>query len=809
VIIRRVRLEPFGRFSRWGCDFEPGLNVVLGPNEAGKTTLVNAIHAVLFIPAGVRKNSLDWKNIISRYLPHPHGDTARVTLEFTDSEGKSLFRLRYAWGTEKEARLVLDKGTEITDEANINQKLIKLLRYGRGTYEEVFLARQAELVGTLDRIKEDQEALNTLAEMLRTVVFQSGGISVDELENKLLQNMKKLEDNWEFESDTPRGGRDIDNPYRRNVGQILEQFYLVRELQQKLKGAQQAEEALESAVQQLQKVETAYRHVENKGQEMKRIEGDVNRRNALEPQLEACELRQKQLKKITLDWPKKEERKKLLVKRKENLIKEKEKLEKELAESQKELEIKKKRALYHKAKELREELNDKKEELGKLPSITPEKMQALADKEKKLSGLQAEIGGMKLKIRLTTEKTMEVKAESGLKQKEVFQFEGEKVFEAQGRFRLEAPGWGVDIQSGVKDVEALLQKIEKLEGEIKAILQGLTLSSVAEARKTHQKAVEIGAKVHTLAERFKDALAGHSFDDLKGELAAAGAEKAVRDPVQINKDVLEKEFEFKDITGEIDALKEQLAGWQAEYSDHGSLLEAMVELMGKSKEIKGDLEKLAPLPEGFSSAEAFLSNFRELEIKKEILLEELQSCRENKIKAEGNMPEESPEEITGALRSAEKKLQDLKSEAAALRTVKREFYKLKEALDVETFQPFQELFLEYLSPLTGYRYSHARMEEALPKSIAAAGDTAPLPLELLSCGTISGVALALRLAMARYLLGENEGFIVMDDPLVDLDPERKKQAAVVLQKAAENKQIIITTFDPDTAALLGGHLVEF
>lgn len=808
MIIRKVQLEPFGRFPRQVCKFKPGLNVILGPNDPGKTTLVNAIHAALFIPPSVRRNSQDWKNIVSQYLPHPHGDTARVILELDSATGSSPLRLCCAWGAEREARLVLDEGVEISDEISINRKLEELLRHGRGTYEGVLIARQAELINTLDRIKQDQEALSTLADMLRAVVFQSGGISVDELENRLQQNIEELVNNWEIENDAPRGGRDIDNPHRRSVGRILKQYYQMRTLQQKLRGALKAEKTFEDAIQKLQGVEADYREIENKEKEMKKIEGDVNRRNALEPQLKFYDLRQEQLKKTARDWPKKEERNKYLAERKEELEKEKKRLAIELAQSQKEQETKKKRDIYRKSRQLKEELDGKKEELGKLPPITQGKMQRLEEKEKELSRLKAEIGGMKLKIKLITEKAVEVKVKSGLKEEKVLRIEDERFFEAQGRFNLEAPGWRIDVQSGVKDVGALLKKVEELESEIERELQGLGLSEVKEAREIRREVGELEGKIHILGERLQDALKGHYFKTLKKELEEAGEEKAVRDTVVINEDITEKGFELKSLAKEMDELKELLRNWQAEHIDHDSLLEAIVELRSKSKAAKEELDRLAPLPEEYDSAEDFLEVLKGLREKKEDLWEKLLTCRENKIRAENDMPEESPEEIEKALNDTQKRLQDLKDEAVALLAVKIEFYKLKEELDVGTFFPLQKLFLEYLSPLTGYRYRHARMREALPEGIAIEDGAEPLPLELLSHGTISGVALALRLAMAGYLFRENEGFIVMDDPLVDLDPERKKQAAKVLQKAAEDKQIIITTFEPHTAKLLGGNIVE-
>ena len=46
--IERLELDGFGRFSGAGWDLGPGLTVVLGANEAGKTTLLNGIRALLF-----------------------------------------------------------------------------------------------------------------------------------------------------------------------------------------------------------------------------------------------------------------------------------------------------------------------------------------------------------------------------------------------------------------------------------------------------------------------------------------------------------------------------------------------------------------------------------------------------------------------------------------------------------------------------------------------------------------------------------------------------------------------------------------
>lgn len=808
MIIRKVRLEPFGKFPQLICDFKPGLNVVLGSNEAGKTTLINAIHAALFISPNVRKNTQDWKDVISQYMPHPHGDTIRVVLEITDEKGDTPVKLCRAWGAEKEARLILDGGVEISDEISVNSRLEKLLRHGRGTYENVFIARQAELVNTLDRIKQDEKALSTLADMLRVVVFQSGGISVDELGAKIRERLGRLTNNWNSESNGPRAGRDIDNPHQQNVGRILEQYYKVRLLQQGLREAIEAEKAYEKSVQRVWETEDSYIKTEDREKEMEKVESDVNRRNALEPKLESLKFRQKQLKSIAQEWPKKEERTKILSEKADKLKTERKKLAEELIQSQKERELKKKRDIYSVSKELKEELNKTTETLCKMPPVTLEKMQELETKEKELFRLRAEVEGMKLKIKMTADEAIEIKVMSGFKEEKTFCIKGNEAFEAHGRFSISAKGWGIDIQSGVKDVEALLERGKELKGEIDRELHVLKLSGMEQARENRKNAAELEGRIRVLRGRLKDALKGWDFNALKDELEKAAGKKAVRDIDTVKEEAMEKEFELKGLNNEIDMLKEQCNDWRHEYTDHESLLEIMVELMSDAKTIKEELDRLAPIPKGYRDAEDFLNALKKVRQEKEVLREKLINCRENRIRAENNMPDESPEEIEKAFKTAGKRLSALKEEAAILQTVEEEFNRLKTELDAGTFYPLQKLFIEYLSPLTGHRYRHARMREALPECVAISDKAEPLPLRLLSYGTISGVALALRLAMAGYLFRENEGFIVMDDPLTDLDPERKKEAAMVLKKAAEGRQIIVTTFEPDTAELLGGNILR-
>jgi DNA repair exonuclease SbcCD ATPase subunit len=47
--ISHLILRDFGKFDNFECDFSPGLNIIKGPNEAGKSTIVDALTAALFL----------------------------------------------------------------------------------------------------------------------------------------------------------------------------------------------------------------------------------------------------------------------------------------------------------------------------------------------------------------------------------------------------------------------------------------------------------------------------------------------------------------------------------------------------------------------------------------------------------------------------------------------------------------------------------------------------------------------------------------------------------------------------------------
>jgi len=82
----------------------------------------------------------------------------------------------------------------------------------------------------------------------------------------------------------------------------------------------------------------------------------------------------------------------------------------------------------------------------------------------------------------------------------------------------------------------------------------------------------------------------------------------------------------------------------------------------------------------------------------------------------------------------------------------------------------------------------------------------------LSDGTRAQLLLSLRLALLERVLGEEQGFLVLDDPLLNSSAARKRNAIeVLLDYARQGWQILYLTVDGLTVDVfreVGGDLVE-
>jgi exonuclease SbcC len=128
MIIKSYSTRQFAGIKDMNLEFHEKLNVILGPNEAGKSTLVNGIAATLFNSTKVGDRSKEDKEFKKRFMPHPHGDFIDGSVHIL--HGDEEYILRKEWGATPSISLTMPDGSIKKDEATIEEIVGSLLVFG-------------------------------------------------------------------------------------------------------------------------------------------------------------------------------------------------------------------------------------------------------------------------------------------------------------------------------------------------------------------------------------------------------------------------------------------------------------------------------------------------------------------------------------------------------------------------------------------------------------------------------------------------------------------------------------------------------
>jgi len=147
--ITQIRLRRFKRFAEWQTAFAPGLTVVRGPNEAGKTTLMEALFEGLFGNSGRGDAS-------SRLRTWGEQRLGEITVEMQVNGSKYLLRKDLEAGT---ILLQSDDGRERVETVrDVQRRLLEWIGLAsEGAYRATAFVAQADLA----RVSEDRRLLSS------------------------------------------------------------------------------------------------------------------------------------------------------------------------------------------------------------------------------------------------------------------------------------------------------------------------------------------------------------------------------------------------------------------------------------------------------------------------------------------------------------------------------------------------------------------------------------------------------------------------------------------------------------------------
>lgn len=801
------KTDVFAGISKRQVEFDKGLNVIIGPNEAGKSTLIEAIYATIFQEARLRMNLGVDKDFKARFMPYPTGEYINGILEFIIDGEK--YKLKKEWGKEHSTVLELPDGQILKNSDRIKRKLKDLFVFGRASYGNIVFARQRDVKQAVERIIGNDDIVHTVSSFLRKAVMELDGISVEHLRSRLGEEIDNLVKRWDLNNDRPDNpNRDINNPYKVGYGEIYEAYINKVSIERKMKKALEMEEQLAGLSRELQALEEERQGLKTEIEQMAEIENDVVKRASLEPEIKRLKEKTGTLKRLNREWPVRADE---LVRKKEelnNLDKSLKELSREKSRAREKARLNESRSILEKINRLKKEMQEKYQERQEIKQITIEDIKEMESYQDIIKRNKAAMEAGTL-LGVINSACDQVILTRGLAEQE--EIEAGVEFKADGYLHLVIEGIvDVEIKSGEIDFDSLRREYQLAQSKLDKLLSNFGVKSINEARRKREDYNRLTSELNNLNQQIKGLLDGRKYEDLQEEAGKLNEMEFVRDEGTVEKELDRVNKERSKLLAEIKSLEDRINSWQEEYGDVDKLFELMVSIGTELKAIKGQLTGLAELPDQYDTAEGFNSSLTRLRKKKEELDDRFTSKREELRDIMAAMPEESYEELLISRQDYRKRFDRLQKKARDLIKIRVVLHRKLAEMDNNSFDPLVDLFSRYLSILTAGNYQIGDVNNNFQlKIVNEKNSSLPVDINLLSFGTYDGVALAFRLALLEQLFKDREGFIILDDCLVNLDPARKKEAVTLINKFAEKYQVIFTTCNPDTADSLGGRVIEF
>jgi energy-coupling factor transporter ATP-binding protein EcfA2 len=212
--IKEISTRQFAGIKNRQMNFEDGLNIVVGENESGKSTMVEVIKQILFRRSVI--NRTKDKDFLINCMPSGgKGDVVDGRLVYEGKNGRCELQKR--WGSKPDCELVDAGGNIIADEDTISGIIGEELVYKKGLYDDVVFASQKNQESVVEHIlsrldKNNEEKQDIVSILAAESMASAGGILPEDIERKISEKIEGLSGNWDFTINAPKGRRGIDKP---------------------------------------------------------------------------------------------------------------------------------------------------------------------------------------------------------------------------------------------------------------------------------------------------------------------------------------------------------------------------------------------------------------------------------------------------------------------------------------------------------------------------------------------------------------------------------------------------------------------
>ena len=798
MYIKQLTSTQFAGLKDLDLNFDKGLNVILGANESGKSTIINALFSVLFTSSSLKKNRSDDKGFLARYMPHPSGDFIEGSVLFSINELE--YKLSRQWGNNHSISLKKPDGSMITVETDIDDLMQDIFELGPKTYQNIVFARQSQLKEMLHKLRE-RETMHSVNSLLREAVMNLDGVSVDGLQADIDGELEELLKRWDYDNKRPRDNK----IFKTGVGKVLDSYYKKEKLRQEMQRVFNIEQELHNIGQQLHECESKNNIINLELKKLEPLEEDIIKRAVIEPRLNGLRKHSSELKAIAKQWPALETDYRNQASIGPDLLKQ---LEQTKAEENAHRSQKEKETLTKTLKTV----EDNQQLLGKL-NATRQGLVVISDEDiKKLEALNQSINTAATAMR-AGRMLASVQKQADLEVWITRDLENEtRLMESQisvnGYLKIRLGEMAeIEVKSGEFDFEQIKADYTRSQTAFVELLETLGVKDLDEARSIKNRLDEINHQIKSTQQLTARLLGGQKEEELKTRLQELGTIDSTRPLPVIQQERQAIENRIIKIKAGLITSHNKLQEWQEKYTNQAQLLDTIIDQEVEIRGLEEQLGKLQPLPPGIINAGEFRSHLKSLRDKlKQGETEYRQRWIDHDAK-ERELPEESYEEMKLQYEIAEQEFGKNQLRADKLLKIREVFTETLAEMGSDSLQPLADSFSRYLSSTTRGNYKVGLIEEDFDLGLIRY-DEVRIPVNLLSSGTYDSVALALRFALLEHIFQAGQGWAVLDDCLVDLDSERRGEAVRIIREYAHENQVIFTTCSLETAQLLGGKTIR-
>ena len=815
--ISAVHLRVFGGIADLGVDFQPGLNIVLGDNESGKSTVFSAIHHTLLTATNLDKRAL--RKELDPFFPRPDGNFAECTI-FVEDEG--LFTVRRRWGADAEEEATLPDGTIVRGAEEVIRVIDRFLPVSPATFRTILLADQTQLDQTVQLLEENPGARDEAAAALRSARLAAGGVSPDAFVRLLEERLSTMLGRWDSARDQPEGGRGYTEAWTRGAGALVKAFYEVQKLEADLDAVVRSEVELDQARSEMEQTGQALRVLDSFISEHAAVHTELNTLRGLDGEIAANEERLKRLREDNRRWPVLQSEVTNLENQAGELTVGRTALETELSAVREQAQLGAVREKLDRVDHLLGELAEARDSRDAIAIVDEQALSELKEIEAQLPYAEARLSSGQLRAVITAKepRSITVTADGAGATTHDATPDVPVDLSASRQLLIETEELRIQVESGEDRFEDLSNARDTLIAEKIRLQKEIGVQSVAEAEARRIDRRAMTDRATQLEQSIAEAMgvadlkaADAARAELVREVTASGAKDlsdtarnapgGLRTPAEITDALTAMSEELGAVSGQLRHTREELQKLKEEYDDQEHLEDNLGETNRVLSGLVSRRDGKGSVPDGFETADEFLETYANRVAEKEIAATAHGEARVSYAELVGSQPERNSDEIGQELDEARAVYDRLHREAHSLERVRKHAEQVIGDLDAAVFDPFIQKVAAYAGTVTGSAYSPEHGDDPLrPKRFVRTGGS-ELPYALLSPGTKASRAVAVRLALAETARGTGSAPFILDDPLVDMDPSRRAAAAGALSKFAELHQVIVLTCHPEHATLFG------